>query len=99
MTEALILGYIGIAAIFAYLAINLDETHGGFKLLNLFAAYLTTALTGLISIQYAKTQYPGTGLLETVSSIGGYYMYFLVFIAGYFILYIIYEVGQDLVKL
>lgn len=95
----LILGYIGIAAIFAYLSINLDPDHGTFKLLNLFAAYLTTIVTGFVAIQYTAVEYPDTGLHELVSSIGSYYTYILIFILGYFVVYIIYQVMKDMVKL
>ena len=96
----LILGYVGIAAVFAYLAINLDpQEHASFKMLNLIAAYLTAILSSLVAINYAEVEYPGTGLVETVSSIGGYYVYILMFILAYFILYIIYQLADDMVNL
>lgn len=96
----LILGYVGIAAIFAYLAINLDpQEHAAFKMLNLLASYLTAILTSLVAISYAKVQYPDTVLVETVSGIGGYYVYILYFVFAYFILYIFYQIAQDMVNL
>jgi len=100
MNSGIILGYVGIAAIFAYLAINLDsQEHASFKMLNLIAAYLTTILTSLVTIQYVETEYPDTALLETVSGIGGYYVYILMFIFAYFVLYIIYQLADEMVNL
>jgi len=99
MTGAIILGFVGIAAIFAYLAINLDQEHSGFKLLNLFAAYLTAILGSYVTIFYTEVEYPDTSLYTVVESIGSYYTYILVFILAYFIIYVIYQVMQDMVKL
>jgi len=96
----IILGYVGIAAIFAYLAINLDpQEHPSFKMLNLIASYLTAILSSLVIINYVQVEYADTALLETVSGIGGYYMYILMFILAYFVIYMFYQLADDMVNL
>lgn len=95
----ILLSYTVIAAIFAYLAINLDEEHGEFKLLNLGISYITMIVTTFFAGSYATQEYGDTNFAEMVSGMGGNYSYLLMFILGYFVLYILYNVFKDMVEL
>jgi len=99
MSAGILTAFTFIAAIFAYLAINLDEEHGEFKLLNLGISYLTMILTALFATEWVKQEYPDTALAEMISSTSQGYVYILMFILGYFVLYILYKIMDDMVKL
>jgi len=99
MAGGLLFAYVGMAAIFAYLAINLDpQEHAAFKILNLIASYLTTILTGLVAVKYAQVEYPDTALAEMTAGIGQNYVYILMFILAYFVLYVFWNIGDDLIN-
>ena len=99
MSGVLLLTYALIAGIFAYLAIQLDEEHGEFKLLNLGISYITLIVTTLFAGQYVKVEYPDSDLAAMVQGMGGNYSYLLMFILGYFVVYVLYKVLKDMVEL
>lgn len=99
MAGTILLTYALISGIFAYLAIQLDQEHAKFKLLNLGISYLTLIYTTLLAIPLIGEEYPDTGVEEAVTTLGTYYQYLLMFIFGYFVFYVLYKILKDTVEL
>jgi len=99
MAGTILLSYVVIAAIFAYIAITLDEEHGHFKLLNLGISYITLAYTTLLAIPLVQQEYPDTPVEDAVATLGTYYQYLILFILAYFVLYVLYKIFNDMIEL
>lgn len=86
---AVVLIFVGIAAIFAALAIKLNDEHTALKLL-FFLLTFGILVAGIhVTMQMVQTDYPE--IYNTLSYIYKPMIYVLVFVIFYFIVYFIYK--------